>query len=321
LNSTVVNTRNFNLSATFNISFNRNKVDKFKNGDSNFKTYSSGWNGSAQPLDDYIVEEGKPLGQMYGYKTDGMYSFDDFTYNTTSNTWVINPDVPDAHSITSSLIGPGALKIKDINGDGLIDEKDKTVIGDANPKHTGGFGINMTYKNIDFSTFLNWSYGNKIYNANKIDNTAYGLTRKYQNIQTDMELGKRFTIIDPVTGHNVYNGKYGDPERLKEINQNASIWSPIMTTTPLHSWAIEDGSFLRVNTVTLGYTLPKKFFQKIGITTFRIYVSGYNLYTFTKYTGPDPEVDTRRSTPLTPGVDYSAYPRSRTFVGGFNLTF
>jgi hypothetical protein len=136
-----------------------------------------------------------------------------------------------------------------------------------------------------------------------------------------MELGKRFTIIDPETGHNVYSGRYGDPERLQEINQGASVWSPIMTVTPLHSWAIEDGSFLRINTVTLGYTLPKKLFRKIGITNFRIYVSGYNLYNFTKYTGPDPEVDTRRSTPLTPGVDYSAYPRSRTYVGGFNLTF
>jgi hypothetical protein len=136
-----------------------------------------------------------------------------------------------------------------------------------------------------------------------------------------MSLANRFTTIDPTTGNNIYYGNSANPELLQELNQNATIWHPIMTTTPLHSWAIEDGSFLRVNNLTLGYTLPAKLTKRFGISSLRFYATVYNLYTFTNYTGFDPEVDTRRSTPLTPGVDYSAYPRSISSVGGFNITF
>jgi hypothetical protein len=272
-------------------------------------------------MDDYIVKEGEPVGLMYGYVTDGMYSFDDFNYNTTKNMWEIKEGVVSSQPQTSSLLGPGMLKLKDLNGDGVINADDKTVIGNANPLHTGGFGLNASYKGFDLSGFFNWSYGNEIYNANKIDYSTQLLSRKYQNLVDEMSLDHRFTIIDPETGRNVYQGQYGDPERLKEINQNATIWSPIMTLTPLHSWAIEDGSFLRVNNVSLGYTIPSNLSKKIGISRFRLYVTGYNLHTFTKYSGFDPEVDTRRSTPLTPGVDYSAYPRARSFIGGINVTF
>ena len=94
-----------------------------------------------------------------------------------------------------------------------------------------------------------------------------------------------------------------------------------MTVTPLHSWAVEDGSFLRLNTLTLGYTIPKHIVQKGKIQNLRVYVTGYNLFTVTNYSGFDPEVDTRRNPPLTPGVDYSAYPKSRSIVGGINVTF
>jgi hypothetical protein len=94
-----------------------------------------------------------------------------------------------------------------------------------------------------------------------------------------------------------------------------------MTITPLHSWAIEDGSFLRLNTLTVGYTLPAKFTKKAGMSNLRMYITAYNLHVFTNYSGYDPEVDTRRNPPLTPGVDYSAYPKSRSFIAGFNVTF
>ena len=96
----------------------------------------------------------------------------------------------------------------------------------------------------------------------------------------------------------------------------------MMTTTTLHSWAIEDGSFLRLNNLTFGYTLPKKMTKKWLIESLRIYATGYNLYCWTNYSGPDPEVSTRdKDSPFTPGVDYSAYPKSKTFVGGINITF
>lgn len=326
LEGLIIDKKDFSLSASFNIGFNKNNVDKFRNGDQNWKTYNSGWNGTAEPTADYILMEGKPIGQMYGYVTDGFYTFDDFTFNATTQKWDLNPGVADNSALTSAgnYFGPGAVKFKKTADDGtnVVNVNDKTIIGDANPIHTGGFSLNGRYKNFDLSAFFNWSYGNDVYNANKLDFSSYLLTRKYQNISDDMSLANgRFTTIDPLTGYNIYYGKNADPARLQELNQNASIWHPIMTTTALHSWAIEDGSFLRLNTLTVGYTLPKTLTKKFMVENLRVYVTGYNLYTWTNYSGFDPEVDTRRSTPLTPSVDYSAYPKSRSFVGGFNLTF
>lgn len=332
----IIKSMDFSLSGNFNIAFNKNTVDKFTVGVDDtgkpirYKAYTSGWNGTAQPLEDYIVQEGQPVGQMYGYVTEGMYSFDDFTYNNTTQKWDIKPGVASNQDITSSTsgsyFGPGALKFKDISGpngtpDGKIDSFDKTVIGNAFPIHTGGFSLNAKYKNFDLGVFFNWKYGNKVYNANKLDFTAQLLSRKYQNLTSEMSLSNRFTTIDPETGLNIYSGKYADPTKLQELNKNATIWMPLMTQTPLHSWAIEDGSFLRLNNITVGYALSKKLLKKFSIESLRVYATASNLHVWTKYTGFDPEVDSRRSTPLTPGVDFSAYPKSISLVGGFNLSF
>ena len=112
-----------------------------------------------------------------------------------------------------------------------------------------------------------------------------------------------------------------DPTELTALNANTTLWSPNMTRYVFSDWAVEDGSFLRLNTLTLGYTLPKSVVDKFGISKFRFYVTGNNIFVLTKYSGLDPEVSTRRDTPLTPGVDYSPYPRSRQFVFGLNLNF
>jgi TonB-linked SusC/RagA family outer membrane protein len=336
LDAYIIEKSDFSLSANFNIAFNRNNVDEFSNGDENFKLYTSGWNGSAQPQEDYIIMEGMPVGQMYGYVTDGMYSFDDFDFiwdydgegNPTGNSgWVLKDGVADNSTLTSNrAFGPGSLKFKDVSGpdgvpDGKIDSHDRQVIGDVNPIHTGGLTLNARYKGFDASVFMNWSYGNEVYNANKIDNSNYLLTRRYQNLQSFMSMDHRFMTIDPATGNNIFSGADADPEGLQALNQDASIWHPLMTTTPLHSWAIEDGSFLRLNSVTLGYTLPENIVSRVNMSNLRLYVTGYNLYTLTNYSGFDPEVDTRRSTPMTPGVDFSAYPKSFSVIGGVNITF
>lgn len=328
LDGAIVEKKDFSLSASFNITFNKNKIDKFQNGAVNYKTYSSGWNGSAAPTSDYIVREGEEVGQMYGYVTDGYYTFDDFTFNPSTKLWVINNGVPSNVSLTSAgnYFGPGALRFKDISGpngepDGKIDENDKKVIGSAQPIHTGGFNLSGRWKNLDFSAFLNWSYGNEVYNANKLDYTAQLASRRYQNLIDDMSLSNRFTTIDPSTGNNIYYGTNANPTLLAELNEGKEMWMPLHTTTVLHSYAIEDGSFLRLNNVTVGYSLPQNLMTRIGISNARFYFTGYNLAIWTNYSGFDPEVDTRRSTPLTPSVDYSAYPRSRQYVFGVNLTF
>ncbi|HCO66273.1 MAG TPA: TonB-dependent receptor [Dysgonomonas sp.] len=322
LNAYIIDNKDFTLSGTFNIAFNKNKVDRYPGGG---RLYGSGWNGSAEPTYDYLIEEGSNLGQMYGYVTDGMYTFDDFDWNADRNVWVLKEGVADNSAITSAgnYFGPGALKFKKLADDGTnkITEEDRTVIGNALPTHTGGFGFNATYKGFDASIFFNWSYGNDIYNANKLDYSAQLLSRKYQNIAGFMNLENRFTTIDPATGNNIFYGSNANPDLLRQLNTGKTMWHPLMTTTALHSWAIEDGSFLRLNNLTIGYTIPKNITRKLMIENLRVYVTGYNLHCWTNYSGPDPEVSTRTSTPFTPGVDYSAYPKARTFVGGINLTF
>ena len=128
--------------------------------------------------DDYRVFVGQELGLIYGYVTDGMYSFDDFTYNPETKKWVINEGVPDCSSVittSGSYFGPGHIKLRKLGGEGTqIDpDVDRTVIGNALPKHTGGFGLNVQWKDFDLAAMFNWSYGNDILNANKIDFTTY----------------------------------------------------------------------------------------------------------------------------------------------------
>lgn len=323
LEGVIIDHEDFTLGASFNITFNKNKVDKFRSGSERSKTYSSGWNGSSAPTSDFLVQEGEEVGLMYGYVTDGMYTFEDFDYDVNGQKWVLKDGVADNSALTSAgrYFGPGALKFRNMNDDNVIDEKDKVILGSAQPKHTGGFSLNGRWKGLDFSAFLNWSYGNKVYNANKLDYTCQLLSRKYQNLSDEMSLANRFTTVDPATGHNIYYGEYADPQLLQSLNQGKNMWMPLHTTTVLHSYAIEDGSFLRLNNVTVGYTLPRRWTSKVMLETVRFYFTGYNLAIWTNYSGFDPEVDTRRSTPLTPGVDYSAYPKSRQYVFGLNVTF
>ena len=322
LNAAIVEKKDFRLSVSFNIGFNRNKIEKL--GDVKQWEQSSNWyTGAGAPTGDYLIKEGGQIGTMYGYVTDGMYSFDDFdvTYNPSAwqpYSYKLKTGVPD----DSGLIGarrfwPGALKLKDQNGDGIVNNAyDKVVIGNANPKHTGGFNLTAQYKSLDVSAFFNWVYGNDVYNANKLFATSYLAQRFYKNILNVMNSDNRFIYIDKETGAEV-----GDPVKLAEMNKNATIWSPANVSTPLHSWAIEDGSFLRLNNITIGYSLPKNFLNKLKIQQMRIYATAYNVWTWTNYSGYDPEVDTRRATPLTPGVDYCAYPRSRSFNIGLNVEF
>lgn len=318
LASVLIQQKDFRLSLSGNIAFNVNRIDKL--GETKSWEQSSGWADSDGPSGDYLIKEGGKIGLMYGYQTEGMYSVDDFYYDYGTGTYTLKEGVSDNSGLIGAMyFGPGSLKLVNQNpeeGTSVDANNDKVVIGDANPIHTGGFTLNAVYKGFDMSAFFNWVYGNGIYNANKLNFTDYRGSRAYKNLLSFMDSESRFMRINPETGNVVK-----DPDELAELNKNKSYWQASMSRTPLHSWAIEDGSFLRLNNLTVGYSLPKKVLTKLKIEQFRFYLTAYNLWLWTKYTGYDPEVDAVRSTPLTPGIDYNAYPRSRNFNIGLNLTF
>ncbi len=313
INTIILDKKDFGLDFNFNIGFNKNKVESL--GGLPMIQAASGWN--SQVAEDYRVIKGRSLGLMYGYVTDGFYSVDDFVYNGTK--WELvnqSPTTPDNSSNTGAAWGPGALKLKDLNKDGKIDEKDMTIIGNATPKFTGGFSINARYKGFDLAANFTFVYGNDIYNANKLEFTSNNSgIYKYRNMITEMSSDKRWTSVDPNTGAVVT-----DAATLKALNKNATIWSPYNRFL-FHSWAVEDGSFLRLNNLTIGYTLPRALTQKVSLQNVRFYATASNLFVITNYSGYDPEVDSRRKTQLTPGVDYSAYPKSRGYNFGVNVTF
>jgi TonB-linked SusC/RagA family outer membrane protein len=309
LNLIAVDTKDYGLNFSFNYSANKNKIVSLGGPDFGMRT-----NWASTAIDtDYAVNVGQPMGQMFGYVSDGRYEVSDFTYD--GSTYTLKPEVASAEGIVGD-VSPGTMKLKDINGDGVVNLEDRRVIGNALPKSTGGFVINANAYGFDLMAAFNWSYGNDIYNANKIEFTTSTPTTQYRNLTTEMAQGNRWTNVDPGTGELVT-----DPTALTALNANTNMWSPNMGRYVFSDWAVEDGSFLRLNTLTLGYTLPKNAIESIGLSRFRLYATCSNVFVLTNYSGPDPEVSTRRSTPLTPGVDYSAYPRSRQFVFGLNLNF
>ena len=311
LNMPLISKKDVSLNIGGNIAYNQNRVTDL--GGLNSITAQSYW-ASTEIGDDYIVEVGQPLGNMYGFVSDGMYSVDDFTW--TGSKWALNDGVVDNSAIIgANYMIPGAMKLKDLTGDGKVTVADRKVIGNASPDFTGGFNFSGFLYGFDFSANFNYMIGNQVYNANKVEFTS---SRKFsnRNLLNLMTVDQRWTNIDWATGEQI-----SDPATLKSLNSGKTMWSPAIGSAVFSDWAVEDASFLRLQSVTLGYTLPEDLTQKAHIRRARVYVTGTNLFCLTKYSGYDPEVDTRRATPLTPGVDYSAYPKSIGFVAGLNLTF
>lgn len=306
LNVGVVNKKNFKFDVDFNIAFADTKIKSLGGADK--MELSSGWAGS-EITGDYILEVGESIGRMYGYETDGWYTVDDFEYE--DGTYKLKEGIVSDATLLAGTIRPGSLRLKDQNGDGTIDESDKVVIGNALPKHTGGLGFNFKIWSFDLSADFYWKYGGDVYNANKIENTT---TNKYsyRNMSADVE--GCWTYLNSVGG-------LASSEEMAQINADATMWSPIMARYVFHSWAVEDGSFLRLKQLTLGYTLPSKVVKKANLSKARVYASANNLFCWTKYSGFDPEVNVRRATSATPSVDYSAYPRSTAFAFGLDVDF
>lgn len=321
LGAVIAKKKDFTWNANFNISFNKNRVEALGQNQKLFYPAAS-WGVSGQPTD-YIVRIGDPVGSMWGLLNNGFYTLNDFDYNTATGVYTLKPGI----SSNAAIIGtvqPGSIRFKDLDGDGVINiDRDRTIIGNPTPKFTGGLAQQFTYKNWDMSLFLNFSYGNQIYNANKVE-----FTNGYTGNSNMLDImSNRWKIVNQfgktMQWVNASNQAVGaPPAEIQALNANANIWMPIKSSGAFYpsSWAIEDGSFLRVNNLTVGYSFPVKQLVKMKISKLRVYFTANNLAVFTKYTGYDPEVSVRNS-PLTPGLDYSAYPKSRSFIFGVNANF
>mgnify|MGYP003582510047 CR=1 FL=1 len=298
LSTVNVRNANFNWNSTLNFAFNKTKVLSLSENETSMVV------NSYTNTNDYILQVGQPVGNMYGYIQDGLYQVSDFDYNATTNTYTLKSGVV----TDATTVKPGYIKFKDLNGDGKIDERDRTILGNGNPKFTGGFNNTFSYKGIDLSVFLNWSVGGKVYNANKLN---MQLLDEYSN--DFAYTANRWTTINA-------NGQLASPAELEALNQGKTIPNTIGTQDRrLYDKMIESGSFLRINNVSLGYTLPQKWLSKVKVGNARIYVTAYNLHVFSNYSGYDPEVSVMRSG-VTPGVDFSAYPRAKSFVAGINVS-
>ena len=289
-----IQTKDFQWNSSFNISFNQGKVMALSRNQAALLqavTWDNKYNNSYA----YIAQVGKPLGTMYGYIYEGTYKYEDFIQDANGN-YTLRPEVAN-NGLDRNSIQPGDVKYKDINQDGTVNDKDRTIIGRGAPIHTGGFTNNFTYKGFDLNVFFSWSYGNDILNANRL---IFEGGQKRKDLNMFAAYANRWTPENPNSNVPRVGGQ--GPE---------GVYS---------SRVIEDGSYLRLKNVTLGYTFPAQWCKKLTIANARIFVSGENLLTFTSYSGYDPEVSVRNSA-LTPGFDYSAYPRAITVSGGVSVTF
>ena len=333
LNAVLLEKKNASLNFNFNISYNRGKIDELNTEN---PWQSSNWSGSTiAKYEDFRVEQGGRLGEIWGYKTAGYFTPYDAQKNPNGELvldgtkWKLRDGLKDnSTSITGGIYYPGGLKVEcDENGDPL-----KQKLGNTIAPVTGGFGFNGTVAGFDFNVFCNYSIGNKIVNGTKLAMAFYAGSARDYNLHNDFRMGNRYTWIDPATGQNLGKlssntvdlyGAEGVVSKLLEINQGAGIYNPASANTmQLIDYAVEDASFLRINNITVGYTFPRKWIKRLFLESVRIYVTGYNLACFTKYSGPDPEVDTSsKRNAMTPGIDYASYPKSRSFVGGINISF
>lgn len=290
LHTTNFRTDDFRWTTDFNISFNKNEVLSLPVGKPIFgkPNYYSRY-----AVNQFIVEEGQPLGNMFGYLSDGLYQPADFdTYdpdNATNN--VLASGQPDYTGVRQ----PGDAKYKDLNGDGQITPDDKTVIGNGLPKHFGGFANNFSYKNFDLSIFFEWSYGNDILNANRL--VFEEMEQAGQN--------QYATVTNRWTPDNQDTDMYRAGGRgLEDIS----------------SRIVEDGSYMRLKTINFSYSFAQDVLEKLPISSLKFFASAQNLVTWTDYSGFNPDVSTNRS-PIMPGIDYSGYPISKIYSLGLNLTF
>lgn len=313
LNTANIRTKNFSWTSDLNLSFNKSKVVALENGQTE-KVFSVG--DSRSGMVTYYATVGEALGDMYGYKYEGVYTADDFVEGADGSLTLRDGIVKPSKGTPK----PGDIKYAaddvDENGNPIFTRKN-VKIGNGTPACIGGFTNNFTYKGFDLSIFMKFAIGQDIYNANKQSLTFYSL---FENIPE--EFGNYYRLIDPNTG------REASLARMKVMNPDGShrIWGLTKNNKEWgfypSSYFVEDGSYLRLAQITLGYTFPKTWLKKAMISNARIYFTANNVATLSGYSGYDPEVKAANDNVITtPGYDSSAYPRSRSYVIGLNLTF
>jgi len=294
LNTVNIQSKNFTWESNLNISFNKNKVMELTRGQRSLTTNSDYVSQFNKPL--YVAEIGKPAGMMIGFIWEGNYQFSDFD-NPSPGVYILKPSIA-TNGAVRNTIQPGDIKYRDINGDGIMNDADLTFIGRGQPIHTGGFSNNFNYKAFSLNVFFQWSYGNDIYNANRL--IMEGNSNGWANINQFASYSNRWS-----------------PENPTNANYRTRGQGPIGFHS---SRVVEDGSFIRMKTVSLNYNLPAKLIKTAYLSNLSLNVSAQNLITWTNYSGMDPEVSTRNNT-LTPGFDYSSYPKSPTIAFGIKAGF
>ncbi len=286
--------KDFQWSSNFNISFNRNKILELTRGQERLTAngrYESQFN---KPL--YVSEIGQPAGQMYGFIWEGNYQFADFD-EPSPGEYVLKESVP-TNGAVRNTIQPGDIKYRDINGDGIINDSDMTIIGRGQPIHTGGFNNSLTYKGLSLNVFFQWSYGNDIYNANRL--ALEGNSNGRANVNQYASYVNRWT-----------------PENPTNENYRTRGQGPIGFYS---SKNVEDGSYLRLKTLSLDYSLPASLIKRLALDNLTLSVASQNVLTWTKYSGLDPEVSILNPV-LSPGFDFSGYPQARTITFGIKAIF
>ena len=272
--------------SNFNISFNNNKITKLYNGNDIINTRGGGGFGAAQTFG--LLREGEPIGAFFGWQTNGVYA-----------TSAENEKQLRADNATGYLYRGGDIRFVDQNGDNIIDIRDRVVIGNALPKFTGGFTNNVQYKNFQLDVLAQFTYGNNVYNGTRT--ITDGMFQFSNGSKTVLNRWRKEGDVTDIP-----RADHTDPGGNR---RSSTRW-------------LEDGSYLRIKTVTLSYDVPSAILQKIRVSNLRLYATAQNLFTFTRYTGLDPEANSYGNSTVTDlGFDYATYPQYKTLLFGVNLSF
>lgn len=314
LNTVNISTRDFTWRTGFTFSLNRNKVTKLY-------TQTSSITGTigADTYTKTVV--GEPVGQFYGYNVIGMFKeADDFYVKDRNGDFMLDDNfkkilvaIPENKTIKENEIWYGDYIFEDVNHDGVITEVDRKFIGNPEPKFTYGFNTTFTYKDFDLNVSLVGVYGNKVFNSLR---QTYTAPMRNSNLLREVTNFASVGLIDPNGGHTFENMHVINPEaticRIAVDNSNDN--------NRMSSYFVEDGSYLRVKNISLGYTFPKSLIKKASLENLRLYFNVQNPFTFTKYKGFDPEIGAYNYNVLTRGIDYARYPSQVIFTFGLNVS-